>query len=80
MKYSHRKPRTWTDILVRPKQQKRNVRFGTLNVMSLYRARSLTGAAGELARCKLDLVGVQEVRWDKGGRVSAGDNFFLWKR
>jgi hypothetical protein len=26
-------------------------------------------------------VGVQEVRWDKGGTVSGGDyNFFLWKR
>ena len=34
----------------------------------------------ELARYKLDLVGVQEVRWDKGGTVRAGDyNFFLWK-
>jgi len=37
----------------------------------------LTAAARELARCKLDLVGVQEVRWDKGGTVGAGDcNFF----
>ena len=27
----------------------------------------LTAAARELARYKLDLVGVQEVRWDKGG-------------
>jgi hypothetical protein len=29
--------------------------------------------ARELARYKLDLVGVQEVRWDKGGTVRAGD-------
>jgi hypothetical protein len=29
--------------------------------------------AKELARYKLDLVGVQEVRWDKGGTVRAGD-------
>ena len=56
------------------------MRFGTLNVRSLYRAHSLTAAARELARCKLDLVGVQEVRWDKGGRVSARDyNFFYGK-
>ena len=35
----------------------------------------------ELARYKLDLVGVQEVRWDKGGTVRAGDyNFFYGKR
>jgi hypothetical protein len=36
--------------------------------------------AKELARYKLDLVGVQEVRWDKGGTVRAGDyNFFYGK-
>jgi hypothetical protein len=30
-----------------------------------------------LARCKLDLVGVQEIEWDKGGMVRPGDyNFF----
>ena len=32
----------------------------------------LTAAARELARGKLDLVGVQEVRWEKGGMVWAG--------
>jgi len=29
--------------------------------------------ARELARYKLNLVGLQEVRWDKGDRVRAGD-------
>jgi len=49
--------------------------------MSLYRAGSPTAAARELERYNLDLVGVQEVRWEKGGTASAGDyNFFLWKR
>jgi len=38
------------------------MRFGTLNVRSLYRAGSLTAAVRELARYKLDLVGVQDVR------------------
>ena len=33
------------------------MRFGTWNVRRLYRAGSLTAAARELARCKLDLVG-----------------------
>jgi len=42
------------------------MRFGTWNVGSLYRAGSLTAAARELARYKLDLVGVQEARWYKG--------------
>ena len=50
------------------------------NVRSLYRADSLTAAARELARYKFDLVGVQEVKWDNGGTVRAGDyNFFYAK-
>jgi len=49
------------------------MRFSTWNVRSLYRTGSLTAAARELARYKLDLAGVQEVRWDKGGTVRAGD-------
>jgi hypothetical protein len=71
-------PRTRTDTLVRPKQRKIDVRFGTWNVWSLYRAGSLTEATGELARYKLDLVGVHEVRWDKEGTVRAGDYNFLY--
>jgi hypothetical protein len=41
----------------------------------------LTAVARELARYKLDLVGVQ-VRWDKRGRVRPEDCifFFLWRR
>jgi len=42
------------------------MKFGTWNVRRLYRAGSFTAAGRELARYKLDLVGVQEVRWDKG--------------
>ena len=54
---------------------------GNLNVRSLYRAGSFSAAARELARYKLDLVGVQEVRWDKGGMVRAGDyNFFFMEK
>jgi hypothetical protein len=37
------------------------MRFGTWNFRTLYRAGSLMAAARELARHKLDLVGVQEV-------------------
>jgi exonuclease III len=40
--------------------------IGTWNVSSLYRSDPLTAAARELARYKLDLVGVQEVRWKNG--------------
>ena len=48
------------------------MKIGTWNVMSLYRAGSLKAAARELGRYKLDVVGVQEVRWDKGGTVREG--------
>jgi len=53
--------------------------LGTWNVRSLYRAGSLTAVARELARYKLDLVGVQ-VRWDKGGTVRAGDYKFFYRK
>jgi hypothetical protein len=50
---------------------------GTWNVKSQYWAGSLTAAARKLAKYKLDLAGVQEVRWDKGGMVRVRDyNFF----
>jgi hypothetical protein len=53
------------------------MRFGAWYVRSLCRAGLLTAAAKELTRCKLDLAGVKEVRWDKGGTVRRGDyNFF----
>jgi len=54
------------------------MKIGTWNVRSLYRAGSLKAAARELTRYKLDLVGVQEVRWDKGGTVRAGDYDFFY--
>ena len=44
--------------------------IGTWNV-SFYTAGSIKAAARELARYKLGVVGVQEVRWDKGGTVRA---------
>jgi len=56
------------------------MRFGMWNVRIQYRAGSLTATAMELARYKLDLVGVQPVRWDKWGTIGAGDcNFFYGK-
>jgi len=51
--------------------------FGTWNVIRLYRAGSLRATARELGRHKLDLVVVQEIRWDNEGTVKARDyNFF----
>jgi exonuclease III len=54
------------------------MRFGTWNVRNLCRAGSLTATARELARYKLDLVGVEEVRWDKEDAVEAGDYSFFY--
>jgi hypothetical protein len=56
------------------------MRFRTCNVRSLYRSGSLMTVARELARYKIDLVGVQEVRWDKGGTVRAGDYTFFMEK
>ena len=51
--------------------------ISTCNVQALYGSGSLTTVARKLARCKLDLVAVQEIGWDKGGTVRARDyNFF----
>jgi len=44
------------------RNKKRDILLGTWNVRSLYRAGSLMAAARELARYKLDLLGVQEFR------------------
>jgi hypothetical protein len=65
----------------RCRKWKRDILLGTWNVRSFYRTGSLMRVPNELARHKLDLVGVPEVRWDKGGTVRAGDyNFFLRQR
>jgi exonuclease III len=50
-----------------------DMRFGTWNVRSMYRAGSLKAVAEEISKCKLDLVGVQEVRWDGGSTEPAGE-------
>ena len=67
-KYSETKPQSWTDTLVRPKQRKQDMRFGTWNGRSLYRAGSLMAAASELARYKLDLVGCRRLGGTKGAQ------------
>jgi len=39
------------------------MRFGTWNVRSLCKLRSIKSVVGELEKYKLDLVAVQEVGW-----------------
>jgi exonuclease III len=60
--------------------QRKWLRFGTWNVRSIYRAGSLRAVAEEISKYKLDLVGVQEVRWGGGGtETSRRIYIFLWK-
>jgi len=51
------------------------MKFGNSNVSSLYRSGSLKTVVRELARYKLDFLGVQKVGWDTGSTVGAGDFF-----
>jgi hypothetical protein len=55
------------------------LKLGTWNVRSRYGSGSLNTAARELPRCKLDLVGVKEIRWQEGGRVAGDYNIFYGK-
>jgi exonuclease III len=55
-----------------------DMRFGTWNIRSLYRIGSLKTIARELGKYKLDLVGVQEVRWEKGGTERAENYTFFY--
>jgi hypothetical protein len=49
-----------------------DIRFGTGNETSLWRASSLMTVTKEISKYKLDLVGVNKVRWDSGGTKAAG--------
>jgi exonuclease III len=55
-----------------------DMRFGTWNVRSLYRAGSLMTVSRELSRYRLHLVGLQEVRWEGNGTVPAGEYTFFY--
>jgi hypothetical protein len=57
-----------------------DMRFWTSNMRSLYRAASLVTVSKELSKYKLDLVGVQEVRWEGGGTEPAGEYTFCYEK
>jgi hypothetical protein len=52
--------------------------FGIWNVMGLCWTSSSKMLARELGKYRLDLVGVQEVRWEKGGIERAEDYTFFY--
>ena len=66
-------PRSWADSWEQRKLWERDTRFGTWNVKSLYMASFLTTVARGLVRFRLDLVGVDLVRWEKRDTVLAED-------
>ena len=49
------------------------MRFGTWNVKSLYRAGELSLVTSEIDKCRIDLVGVQEVRWEGSGTLESAN-------
>jgi hypothetical protein len=55
-----------------------DMRFGLWNVRSLYRVGSLLTVSRELSKCKLDLVEVQEVRFEGRGTEPAGEYTFFY--
>jgi exonuclease III len=58
-----------------------DMRFGTWNVRSMYRAGLLRTVMEEISKYDLDLVGVREVRWYRGCTEPAGEyTFFYGKR
>ena len=56
----------------------RVMKQNTWRVRRPYRAGSLKAAARVFGRYKLDVVGMQEVRWDKGGAEREGDYDFFY--
>ena len=60
--------------MVQPQQMNKDMRFGTWNVTSLYRTGAVTLVARELAKYRIDLVGVQEVRLDGNGISPIGNS------
>jgi hypothetical protein len=54
-----------------------DMRFGTWNVRSMYRVGSPMTVSRELSRYRLDLVGVQEDRWE-GSDIAPAKFTFLY--
>jgi hypothetical protein len=55
-----------------------DMRLGTWNVRSMYTAGLLRAVGEDISKYKLELVGVQEVRWDGDGTERAGEYIFFY--
>jgi hypothetical protein len=56
------------------------MRFGIWNVRSLYRVGAIKSVVRELEKYKLDLVGVQKVRWEGEGYQTADNCTFFYEK
>jgi exonuclease III len=54
------------------------MKFLTWNIMHLYSVGSLETVVSKLRKCNLDLVVVQDVRWDKGGSETTDHDIFFY--
>jgi hypothetical protein len=57
-----------------------DMRFGTWNVRSVYRADSLVTVSKDLSKCELNLVGIQQDRWEGGGNNQQENTHFSMER
>jgi hypothetical protein len=55
-----------------------DMQFGRCNVRSLHRAGSIMTTVKEASKYKLDLVGVQDVKWHKRGTILAVEYTFFY--
>jgi hypothetical protein len=46
----------------------------------MYKASSLRAAAQEISEYRLDLVGVQEIKWDEDANEPAGEYTFFYEK
>jgi exonuclease III len=57
-----------------------DTRLDTWNVRSTNRAGSLRVVGEDISKYKLDVVGVQEVKWDGGGTERSGEYTFSCRK
>jgi hypothetical protein len=55
-----------------------DMRFGLWNVRSLYKVGFLMTVSRELSEYTLDLMEVQEIRWEGGGTEPVGEYTFFY--
>jgi hypothetical protein len=70
--------RTIIDDRINDPSDNMDMRFGLWDVRSLYRAGSLMTVSRKLSKYTLELVGVQEVRWEGGGTERVGEYTFFY--